>query len=160
MKLTRKSLHRARVVVAVLFWPLLALVVWASLIAFAVPPFNLGLSFQDLITHFSVYGALAAMASMAVHSRGNAIRALIGLIALGAMLEILQSFTSREASFLDAIANAAGVLCGGFLGRAIVEPLHRRYVLGSQGNRNKRQKSLGTARPERGTGKAPKFDAS
>jgi VanZ family protein len=45
------------------------------------------------------------------------------------VLEILQSFTGREAALSDAIANAIGVICGGFLGRAIVEPLHRRYVL-------------------------------
>ena len=135
MKLTRKALHRARVTVGVLFWPSLALVVWGSLIALAVPPFDLGLRHQDLITHFGAYAALAAMASMALHSRKISIRALIGLIALGAALEILQSFTARETSLLDAIANAAGTLCGGFLGRAIVEPLHRRYVSGSEDER-------------------------
>lgn len=114
-----------------MFWPSLALVVWASLIALTVPPFDLGLSFQDLIAHFGAYGALAAMASMALHARKNALWALAGLIALGVALEILQFFTGREASLLDAIANAVGALCGGFLGRAIVEPLHRRYVLHS-----------------------------
>ena len=136
MEMSRKILHRARLAVAVLFWPSLVSVIWASLIALAVPPIDLGLSFQDLIFHFGAYGALATMASMALHSRRNSIRAVMGLVALGAVLEILQSFTSREASFLDAIANAAGALCGGFLGRAIVEPLHRRYVLGSQGGRD------------------------
>ena len=136
MKLNRKTLHRARVGVAVLFWPSLALVIWASLAALSIPPLDLGLGFQDLMAHFGAYGALAAMASMALHSRGHSIRALIGLVALGAALEILQSFASREASLLDAIANAAGTLCGGFLGRAIVEPLHRRYVLGSEDEHN------------------------
>lgn len=133
MYLSRKILHRARVAVGALFWPSLVLVVWGSLIALAVPPIDLGLSYEDLIVHFAAYGGLAAMASMALHSRKSSIRALIGLIALGALLEFLQSFTAREASLADAIANAAGTICGGFLGRAIVEPLHRRYVLGREG---------------------------
>ncbi len=132
MNLSRKTLHRARLVVALLFWPALALVVWASLVALTVPPFDLGLNYQDLVAHLGAYGALAAMASMALHSRANSIRAVIGLIALGAVLEIVQAFTNREPSFLDAIANTAGALCGGFLGRAIVEPLHRRYVSGRE----------------------------
>ncbi len=136
MNLSRKTLHKARLAVAVLFWPSLALVIWASLVALEVPPFDLGLTYQDLVAHIGAYGALAAMASMALHSRKNSIKAVFGLILLGAALEILQLFTSREASLLDAIANTAGALCGGFLGRAIVEPLHRRYVLGSENERN------------------------
>ena len=131
MMLSRGALHKARITVAVLFWPSLALVIWATLIALTIPPFDLGLSFQDLIAHFGAYGALAAMAAMALHSRRTTIWALAGLIALGAALEILQSFTGREAALFDAMANAVGALCGGFLGRAIVEPLHRRYVLNS-----------------------------
>lgn len=121
---------------AVLFWPSLALVVGASLVALEVPPFDLGLSYQDLAAHFGAYGALATMASMALHSRAHSIRAVIGLIALGAALEIIQAFTFREPSLWDAIANTVGALCGGFLGRAIVEPLHRRYVLGRENERN------------------------
>jgi len=131
MMLSRKALHKARIAVAVLFWPSLALVIWASLIALTIPPFDLGLSFQDLIAHFGAYGALAAMASMAVHARKKSLWALASLIALGAMLEILQSFTGREAALADAMANAMGAICGGLLGRAIVEPLHRRYALRS-----------------------------
>ena len=56
-------------------------------------------------------------------------------IALGGALEILQAFTGRETALADAIANSVGVLCGGFLGRAIVEPLHRRYVSNAGGTR-------------------------
>ena len=133
--LSRRALHNARIAVALLFWPLLALVIWASLIVLTRPPFDLGLSFQDLIAHFGAYGTLAAMAAMALHERKMTIWALAGLIALGAALEILQSFTGREPSLSDAVANAAGALCGGFLGRAIVEPLHRRYVSKSVGKR-------------------------
>ncbi len=131
MKLNRGTLHKARIAVAVIFWPSLALVIWASLIALTIPPFDLGMSSQDIIAHFGAYGALAAMAAMALHARKTTFWAVAGLIALGAALEILQFFTGREAALSDAVANTIGAICGGFLGRAIVEPLHRRYVLHS-----------------------------
>jgi hypothetical protein len=125
--LSRASLHHARTCVAVLFWPFLALVIWASLIVFT-PPIDLGVSFQDLIAHFVAYAGLAGMAAMVLHGRRATIWAVAGLIALGASLEILQSFTGRETELFDAVANSAGAICGGFSGRAIVESLYRRYV--------------------------------
>ena len=132
MMSSRASLHRARIAVALLFWPSLALVVWISLIALTIPPFDLGISFQDLIGHFVAYGGLAGMAAMALHERRASIWAVVGLIALGAVLEILQSFTGRETELYDAIANGVGAVCGGFSGGAIVEPLYRRYVSNSE----------------------------
>jgi len=128
MPLSRAFLHRARFAVAILFWPSLALVIWASLFVFMKPPFDLGLSFQDLIGHFVAYGGLAGMAAMALHARRAAIWAVAGLIALGAALEILQGFTGRETELFDAIANSLGAICGGISGRAIVESIYRRYV--------------------------------
>jgi hypothetical protein len=127
MRLSRASLHSARMVVAVLFWPALALVIWTSLIVFTIPPI-FRLNFQDLILHFIAYSGLAGMAAMALHTRKAAIWAVALLIAMGATLEILQGFTGRETDLYDAVANSAGALCGGFFGRAIVEPLYRRYV--------------------------------
>jgi hypothetical protein len=129
--LTRKTLHRARLAVAVLFWPSLALVIWASLIVFSVPPFDFGISFQDLIEHFIAYGGLAGMAAMSLHSRRATIWAVMCLIALGAILEVLQAYTGRDRELLDAVANSIGALCGGISGRTIVEPLYRRYGLKS-----------------------------
>nr|TFG54554.1 MAG: hypothetical protein E4H34_02380 [Hyphomicrobiales bacterium] len=129
--LSRKSLHRARIAVAILFWPSLTLVIWASLVVFTEPPLDFGLSFQDLIEHFIAYGGLSGMAAMALHKRRSAILAAAGLIALGATLEVLQSFTGRDMEFFDAVANGVGSLCGGISGRAIVEPLYRRYGLTS-----------------------------
>lgn len=114
----------------VLFWPSLGLVIWASLVVFTKPLINF--SFQDLIAHFVAYGGLAGMAAMALHGRKATIWAVAGLIALGALLEIMQSFTGRETEFADAVANSAGAICGGFSGRAIVEPLYRRYVSKSE----------------------------
>lgn len=132
MMLSQASLHRARIAVAVLFWPSLVLVIWVSLIVLTIPPFDLGISFQDLIGHFVAYGCLGGMAAMSLHERRASVWAVLGLIALGAVLEILQSFTGRETEFYDAVANSVGAICGGFSGRAIVEPLYRRYVSNSE----------------------------
>lgn len=122
--------------VAVLFWPSLLLVIWGSLTTLMRPPLDLGLSFQDLIVHFVAYGGLAGMAAMALKPRGPVIWAVLGLIVMGAGLEILQSFTGRERDIFDAVANSIGALGGGFMGRAIVEPMQRRYALSSQRARN------------------------
>ena len=52
--------------------------------------------------------------------------ASLGLIVLGGVLEIVQGFTGRDMSSYDELANAAGVIMGAVLARAIIEPLRRR----------------------------------
>lgn len=132
MTLTRERLHRLRLAVFALFWPALLILVAGSLVPLAAPPLDLGVEYEDLLLHFGGYATLGAMAASGLHRRASAVRAAAGLIALGALLEVLQGYTGRDPSLYDAIANAAGASFGCFLGRALVEPLYRRY--GSQTN--------------------------
>jgi VanZ family protein len=124
MKLSRTDFHAARIVDAVVFWPMLAFVIWGELSA----PSNLPLihNFNDKIQHFSAYFILSAMAAAAVKRRGTAICACAGLILLGGILEIVQGFTGRDMSIYDELANSAGVILGGIGARVVIEPLRRR----------------------------------
>jgi VanZ family protein len=130
MIFSRERLHRARLAVFALFWPALAVVIVGSLIPLDEMPLDLGVDYEDLILHFAGYAILAGMAAMALRSRSRALGAAFGLIVLGGLIEILQGYTGRDPSLYDAIANGCGVGFGCFTGRAIVEPLHRRYGSG------------------------------
>jgi VanZ family protein len=90
-----------------LFWPALILVVWGEL-----TPHPPALGESDKLLHFLAYFGLAGLASTALRYRRAVIFAALGLITLGAVLEILQMFTGRDAEFLDEVANAIGVLSG------------------------------------------------
>jgi VanZ family protein len=132
MILTRERLHRLRLTVFALFWPALLILVAGSLIPLAAPPLDLGMAYEDLLLHFGGYAAIGGMAGSSLHRRSSAVRAAACLIAVGALLEILQGYTGRDPSLYDAIANTAGASFGCLLGRALVEPLYRRY--GSETN--------------------------
>ena len=95
-----------------LFWPALIVVVWGELTPH--PP-TLGGS-PDKLLHFLAYFGLAGLASTALRHRRAVILAVLGLIALGGVLEILQMFTGRDAEFLDEVANGIGVLAGACAG--------------------------------------------
>lgn len=125
--ISRKTLHFARLTVSVLFWPGLAILITGSLIALDFLPFRIEVHHRDLVLHFLGYCTLAAMAACGLHRRQSAILAALGLILLGGALEILQAYTGRDRSLYDALANAAGASFGCILGRALVEPLYRRY---------------------------------
>ena len=125
----RFFLHSARIADAVLFWPVLLSVIWGELSA--QPDLGyLRLLFRmvgDKSVHFVAYFLLAAMAGMALKSRKAVLLAVAGLIVLGGVLEILESFVGRDMELADELANAAGALSGAFLARLIVEPLRRRF---------------------------------
>jgi VanZ family protein len=125
MRLRRPLLHRFRLVAAVLFWPLLALVVWGEIWA---KPLHLEAHNGDKLLHFLAYFGLATIMAMAVKRRSTAAASAGGLILLGGLLEIVQSHVGRDVSAADALANAAGAIAGGVLGRVIVEPLRRRFA--------------------------------
>jgi VanZ family protein len=128
MKLSHPLLHAARIAVGILFYPALATVIWGEL---AGPePQLLGFleDFNDKILHFFAYFALAAMAAAACKERRSMLFASIGLMLLGAILEVLQGFMRRDMSFYDEVANVAGVLVGGIASRAVVEILRQRVA--------------------------------
>ena len=125
MKLNHRSLHTARIADAILFWPALVVVIVAELSSFGGRTI---LPIDDKILHFAAYFLLAAMAAAAFKTRWPVVYAVLGLIALGGILEIIQDFVGRELSFWDQVANTLGALSGGFLGRLAVEPLRRRYT--------------------------------
>jgi VanZ family protein len=124
MKLNYRTLHKARVLDRILFWPVLALVVWGQLGDLSALPEIEG---SDKLAHFLAYFTLAAMAAAAFRERAPVWFAVFALMVLGASLEMVQAYVGREASVLDQLANMAGALTGGVVGRLIVEPLRRRY---------------------------------
>jgi VanZ family protein len=121
MKLAHPFLHVARIADAVLFWPLLAYVIWGELTP-KIPDYLEQTS--DKLLHFMAYFLLAAMAAAAVKKRSPA-APVIGLIVLGGMLEIIQGFVGRDMSVYDELANALGAVAGGVAGRGAVQRLRR-----------------------------------
>jgi VanZ family protein len=94
------------------FWPALLLVVWGELTPH--PPRIEAVS-SDKLLHFLAYFGLAGIATTAL-GRRRLVAIVLGLIALGGALEILQSFTGRDAEWLDEAANAFGAVMGALAG--------------------------------------------
>ncbi len=103
----RTLVHWIRRLDAWLLWPALALVVWGEL----RPPKE-GLEVWDKALHFIAYFGLALMATVAVRADRRARWWVLGLIALGGVLEIVQFYVGRDAELLDEVANTLGVLTG------------------------------------------------
>jgi VanZ family protein len=72
----------------------------------------------DKILHFSGYGILALVFALAMRPR-YCVPALLGLAAMGVIIEFLQTQTGRTYDLRDAYANATGVAIGGALGLAV-----------------------------------------
>src|SRR4029079_4255438 len=125
MKLSRRSLHRARIIDSILLWPVLALVIWGELTRLAP---EVRWHFNDKLVHFLSYFLLGAMAAAALKHRRPVVLAVLGLILLGGALEIVQGWVGRDRSFLDEVANTAGAVTGALLARIFVEPLRRRFA--------------------------------
>jgi len=122
----RRFLHFLRLTAAVLFWPVLAVVLWYSVVPSGVPA-----AVDDKLQHFAAYFALGWLAAAAMRDRRFALVAGGMLIALGGGVELAQfAVPDREASFADAFANAVGVIAGALAARAIVEPLRQRFPAG------------------------------
>ncbi len=78
----------------------------ASTIAFAHLP-------NDKLLHFGGYFVAAVLTPFAFASKRRAALVAVGLVALGAGLELAQKLApGRSCDLRDAVANAAGVACG------------------------------------------------
>jgi VanZ family protein len=93
-----------------LFWPAILLVAWGEL---TPQPPGLEQVIWDKALHFTAYFGLAGLATMALDARKQALWAVLSLAILGGVLEILQGFTGRDASFYDEAANILGAVTGG-----------------------------------------------
>jgi len=120
----RPVLHAARLADAVLFWPVLIFVLWGQLRS-DVP--NELREIDDKLLHFMAYFVLGAMAGGAFRKRGRVKWAVLGLIVVGATIELLQAYVGRETSFLDGVANGAGAIAGALLARFVLDPLRARW---------------------------------
>lgn len=124
-KSPRALLHAARIADAVLFWPVLAYVLWGQL----QPDVPAALqSINDKVLHFTAYFILGAMAGGAFRERGSVKWAVLCLIIVGAGVEALQAYVGRETSVLDGVTNAAGAIAGALLARFVIDPLRARWV--------------------------------
>lgn len=116
--------HLGRRVLAWLFWPALAIVVWGELTS---GPSTVEIHVWDKALHFTGYFGLALIATLALRANRNVLWALLALIAIGGLLEIVQGMVGRDADIFDEAANTLGVLTGGALGWILVL-LHSKLV--------------------------------
>jgi VanZ family protein len=114
-----KNLHR---LAAWLFWPAALLVTWGEL---TPSPPRLEVHVWDKLLHFTAYFGLAALAAWSLRSRRALLCAVLGLIAFGGLLEIIQGFTGRDAEWLDEAANIMGAVLGALSGLAFLRLVDR-----------------------------------
>ena len=120
----RALLHVARLADAVLFWPVFAYVLWGQLQPSVPQPLE---GLDDKLLHFAAYFVLGAMAAGAIKRPSLVKWAVIGLILVGAAIEVIQGYVGRETSVLDGLANGAGAIAGVGLARLVLDPLRRRW---------------------------------
>jgi VanZ family protein len=113
-----------------LFWPAAALIVWGEL---DPKPPSLETNIWDKALHFIAYFGLAGIAGVALKADRRMFAAVLGLVALGGVLEILQGFTGRDPSLLDEAANTLGAVCGAGAGWLLIRLL-RPKILASPGH--------------------------
>ena len=95
-----------------LFWPALAIIVWGELTPSAPDPFDL----WDKLLHFTAYFGLSGLAWVALGGGRRGWLGMLGLIAFGGLLELVQGAVGRDVSFADELANTLGVVMGGLAG--------------------------------------------
>ena len=93
-----------------LFWPALAVVAWGELTPH--PPALPGLLEWDKLEHFTAYFGLTLLASLGWGLRRSLTWILLGMVALGGALEILQNMVGRDGEWGDFAANDLGALTG------------------------------------------------
>jgi VanZ family protein len=114
-----KFLHR---LATLLFWPAVAVVTWGEL---TPSPPHLEMHVWDKLLHFTAYFGLAGLAACSLKSRRALVYAVLGLIAFGGLLEIVQGMTGRDADIFDEVANTLGALSGAFVGLAFLRLVDR-----------------------------------
>ena len=94
-----------------LFLPALAVVAWGELTP--NPPHLVNDLFGwDKAEHFTAYFGLALLASLGWGLRRSLVWVLLGVIALGAGLEVLQGMVGRDSDWHDELANSLGAVLG------------------------------------------------
>lgn len=105
-----------------LFWPGVALIVWGELTPH--PPVWTQVAWEKAL-HFIAYFGLASMATVVLGLKRRTLWALLGLVALGGALEVLQGFTGRDPSIFDEMINCTGIVSGFLIAWAYVSVLRR-----------------------------------
>ena len=111
-----------------LFWPAVAVVVWGQL---TPQPPSLVENHWDKAQHFTAYFGLSLLATLAWGRRRGLIWILLAIIAMGAVMEVLQGMVGRDADWLDEVANSLGALTGMGLALAYLA-IPRRLVGGAK----------------------------
>jgi len=93
-----------------LFWPALAVVAWGELTPH--PPRLEGPLMWDKLDHFTAYFGLTLLASLGWGLRRSLVWVFLGIVALGGVLEILQTMVGRDGEWGDFAANDLGALAG------------------------------------------------
>jgi VanZ family protein len=108
-----------RIAWRLIFLVLTVLVIWLSVKAPGEGP---GLPIWDKLQHFMAYAALGFAGSLGFPGRKPTIFLALGVVLLGAALEVAQSFVpARDMSFGDGVADLLGVAVGIGLGYLIVQ---------------------------------------
>lgn len=106
----------------------LAAVYAAGIVIVSLLPAGAGVGLWNLdkVGHFLAYAGLGLLVSLSFERAGARVAALIGAIALGALLEWGQSFVpGRQMSLADEIVNALGVVTGALIFRFKADELRR-----------------------------------
>jgi VanZ family protein len=98
---------------------LLFLPAWAGVVGGELGPSSGAPHFWDKAVHFTAYFILSILAVTAVSSAKRVIGVILALIAMGAVLEVIQGAIGRDMSVMDELANGLGVLLGALLALAI-----------------------------------------
>ena len=113
----------------VMFWPALAVVLWGELTPH--PPRLPGPWIWDKLDHFTAYFGLSLLATLAWGLRRSVAWIILGLMAGGGALEIIQSLVGRDGEWGDFLANDLGALAGFGLAAAYLA-IPRRLVAGAR----------------------------
>ncbi|MBS0470076.1 MAG: VanZ family protein [Proteobacteria bacterium] len=124
----RTLLHRFRRAVAYLVLPALAVVIWGELSTSRLVA-ELEPNVWDKALHFTAYFGLALMTTISVRGDRRAFLWALGLMIMGACLEVLQGMTGRDADVWDEVANTLGVLAGFALARGTIAVLKARGLI-------------------------------
>jgi VanZ family protein len=124
----RRLLHAFRRLVTYLVIPALAVVTWGELSTSRLVT-ELEPNIWDKALHFTAYFGLALMTTISVRGDRRAFVWALGLIVMGATLEVLQGMTGRDADVWDEVANTLGVLAGFAVARGTIAVLKARGLI-------------------------------
>lgn len=82
--------------------------------------------------HFTAYFILSLLVTVALKARPRSLLAVLGLIAAGGVLEIVQGLIGRDADIFDELANTLGASSGWILGWVLIALLTSRVLVGNR----------------------------